>query len=470
IFYFYYLKPYSYFDKINIPGPKPKFIVGNLWDTVYARRHLCLTDHVKKYGKIFGLYYGRKPIIHVADPDIAYEILVKQSENFINRIKFGPTSKQPVGLIDARDVTWKHARESLTPLFSPNKLKAMSHFANEASSNLLEKVLHKIDNDDDTINVRELFYSTAMDMSLSSLFGVKPNEEKKIELQTHINNFLGGIRRPISVLFFALPNIYRFLSLFIAYKQVKGIIKASSMLREIVTARRRELDQGLSTRTDMLKLVIEAEHKEKISDFDIVQHCFTFLIGGYDTTASNLTFIAFALATNPDVQDKVIEEIDQYCPDEDNLNYNDIQKLDYLEMTINEAFRYFSAGYISLREAKSDCVINGVQFPKGVGIAIAVKAIHEDPDIWENPDKFDPQRFSADQKSKRHPCHFLPFSDGPRKCIGNRLGMMNLKLILVRLLQQVKFEVANQTENPLPTIVIFTAIPENPVILKVVRR
>ncbi|EDV18890.1 uncharacterized protein TRIADDRAFT_34491 [Trichoplax adhaerens] len=139
-------------------------------------------------------------------------------------------------------------------------------------------------------------------------------------------------------------------------------------------------------------------------------------------------------------------------------------------MVLNETLRYYSPGYINLREAKEDCTIRGVRFPKGVGVAIAVKAIHEDPDVWENPDKFDPERFSPEANANRHPCHFLPFSEGPRKCIGIRLGWMNMKLILARLLQRVKFDVAKETEIPLPTVIQFTVVPENPVYLKIVHR
>lgn len=468
--YYYYIKPYSYFDKLNIPGPKPRYIFGNLLDSKYGYRHLRLNDYIKKYGKVIGLYYGQIPIIHVADPDIVHEILVKQSDHFLNRINLVPSFERPVGLMEARDDDWKNARTSLSPLFSPNKLKIISQFANDASSNLLTKILEHTEQNNNVLDMKKLFYDSAMEMSLTSFFGIQPTEKKKEEFEAAFSDFMKGLSRSFSAWSIALPKVFIFFSIFFARKQVLGIMKTFSILQQIVKTRRQELEQGVVTRTDMLKLIIEAEHKEKITDRDTVQHCFTFLVGGYDTTASTLTYVAFSLATNPDVQDKLIEEIDQYCPDESNLTYSDMQKLTYMDMVVNETLRYFSPGYVNLREARNDCTIQGIRFPKGVGVAIAVQAIHDDPEIWQNPERFDPERFSTEAKSKRHPCHFLPFSDGPRKCIGLRMGIMNMKLILTRLLQRIKFEVAKETEIPLPTVVQFTVAPENPVNLKIVRR
>ncbi|EDV25744.1 Cytochrome P450 3A14 [Trichoplax sp. H2] len=468
--YHYYVKPYSYFDKFNIPGPKPKYIFGNLFDSSYGHRHRCLNKYFKKYGKVVGLFYGQIPIIHVADIDIVSEILLKQSDKFLNRVNLVPSFDRPVGLMEARDEDWKNARTSLTPLFSPTKLKAMSQFANNAGFNLLNKILENTELRSAVLDMKKLFYSTAMEMSLTSMFGIEADEKKRDEFEAGFSDFITGLARPFSAWSIALPKVFILLSVFFARKQVFGIVKTHSILQQIIKTRRQELQQGVTTRTDMLKLVIEAEHKDKITDRDIVQHCFTFLVGGYDTTAATLTYAVFSLATNPDVQDKLIEEIDQHCPDVSNLTYNDVQKLTYMDMVLNETLRYYSPGYINLREAKEDCTIRGVRFPKGVGVAIAVKAIHEDPDVWENPDKFDPERFSPEANANRHPCHFLPFSEGPRKCIGIRLGWMNMKLILARLLQRVKFDVAKETEIPLPTVIQFTVVPENPVYLKIVHR
>ena len=468
--YYYYVKPYSFFEKLNIPGPKPKYIFGNLLDSKYGYRHLRLNDYIKEYGKVVGLYYGQIPIIHIADPDIVHEILVKQSDQFLNRINLVPSFERPVGLMEARDEDWRNARTSLSPLFSPNKLKIMSQFANDAGSNLLCKILASIEQHNNVLDMKKLFYDAAMEMSLTSFFGIQATEKKREEFETGFSDFMKGLSRPFAAWSIALPKIFIFFSIFFARKQVLGIMKTFSILQQIVKTRRQELEQGVITRTDMLKLIIEAEHKEKITDQDTVQHCFTFLIGGYDTTASTLTYVAFLLATNPNIQEKLIEEIDQQCHDESDLTYAGIQKLTYMDMVVNETLRYFSPGYVNLREAKNDCIIQGIRFPKGVGVAIAVKAIHDDPAIWQNPEKFDPERFSSEAKANRHPCYFLPFSDGPRKCIGLRLGIMNMKLILTRLLQRVKFEVAKETEIPLPTVVQFTVAPENPVNLKVVHR
>ncbi|RDD37349.1 Cytochrome P450 3A41 [Trichoplax sp. H2] len=146
----------------------------------------------------------------------------------------------------------------------------------------------------------------------------------------------------------ALPTLMKYVEFLINHRRISAIINATRALRQIVADRRNEMPQ----------------------------------IGGYDTTASTLTFISYLLATHLQVQDRAIAEIDEKCPSDRSLTYESANSLTYISMIINETIGLFSPGYINLREAKEDFEINGVQIAKGIGLAVAVKAIQSDPELW----------------------------------------------------------------------------------------
>lgn len=476
LYYYQFTKPYSYFRKRGIAGPKPKIIFGNLLDyqNQFELRHESLSLNAQKYGKIYGYYYGKYPVLHISDVDMAKEVLLKQSKNFINRFSFTAASRKSVGLLQARDETWKNARESLSPLFSPANLKEMAAFTLKASQTLLQKMLEaSSQSPNNSIDVRRLFYNATMEASMASLFGIELDvQNHESQLQKELSTFIKSSADYSVAVSISLPAIMKYVGFLFNHRRLLALIKAVGILKQIVEERRQEILQtaGKNNRKDMLTLILKAEDNKKISTNDAVQHCLTFLVGGYDTTASTLCFVAHLLATHPRVQSRVLAEIDEKCPHENSLTYQNISKLTYMDMVINESIRIFSPGYINLREAKQDCWINGIEIAKGTGVAIAVKAIHEDPTLWPEPQKFIPERFSPDKITNHHCCSFLPFSEGPRGCIGRKLGLINLKLTLARLLQKLQFKISDKTEVPMPTITQFTLVPKNPVYLRIVPR
>lgn len=120
---------------------------------------------------------------------------------------------------------------------------------------------------------------------------------------------------------------------------------------------------------------------------------------------------------------------------------------------------------------KGDIVIKGTLIPKGFSIWIPIYAIHHDPEIWEDPEEFRPERFSKENRAYIRPVSWLPFGDGPRSCIGMRLALMEIKFALVRMLQEFKFETCPETEIP-PVLNTRSAFlsPPNGVKLQIVQR
>ncbi|KAJ8314181.1 hypothetical protein KUTeg_008742, partial [Tegillarca granosa] len=142
--------------------------------------------------------------------------------------------------------------------------------------------------------------------------------------------------------------------------------------------------------------------------------------------------------------------------------------LEYLDMFVLEVLRLWVPTVRFNRTSAKDKTLNGVHIPKGIEISVQQWVLHRDPEFWHDPYKFDPERFSKENKEKRHPYAYLPFGSGPRNCIGMKLALFKVKLAILGILQKFKFETTPETEVMVSPELMqeFLIKPKNGMILK----
>ncbi|XP_074395148.1 thromboxane-A synthase isoform X3 [Zonotrichia albicollis] len=138
-----------------------------------------------------------------------------------------------------------------------------------------------------------------------------------------------------------------------------------------------------------------------------------------------------------------------------------VQELPYLDMVIAETLRMYPPAFRFTREAAKDCVVLGQHIPAGAVIEIAVGHLHHNPEFWPEPEKFIPERFTEEAKKEQHPFAYLPFGAGPRGCLGMKMGLLETKMTLLRILQKFKFKTCPETEIPLQLKSKATLGPKN---------
>jgi cytochrome P450 family 3 subfamily A len=151
---------------------------------------------------------------------------------------------------------------------------------------------------------------------------------------------------------------------------------------------------------------------------EILAQAILFLLAGYETTASTLTLITYNLACHPEIQEKLIEEVDKCIERHGGVNYESVFDNEYLDMVIEETMRMYPPATRIDRVCSKDFEFEGIKIPKGQLVTIPIWAIHHDPEIYPDPYKFDPERFNQENKTKRVNEAFIPFGNGPRSCIG----------------------------------------------------
>ncbi|GFR07462.1 cytochrome P450 3A8 [Trichonephila clavata] len=191
---------------------------------------------------------------------------------------------------------------------------------------------------------------------------------------------------------------------------------------------------------------------KKLSLNELVGQCVIFFLAGYDTTASTLSFASYLLALNPGIQDKLYNELREVLQKhKGELTYEALQDMKYLDNVISETLRLYPPATRLERLAETDCKLGdtGITIPKGMMISIPNYALHHDPKLFPDPEKFDPDRFSAEERAKRDPNAYLPFGAGPRNCVGMRFALMEIKICLAYAVTNFEFFKCSETQVPL---------------------
>ncbi|CAF1466091.1 unnamed protein product [Adineta steineri] len=171
--------------------------------------------------------------------------------------------------------------------------------------------------------------------------------------------------------------------------------------------------------------------KRTLNDKEILSQALTFMVAGYETTSALISFFFYIMATHQKVQKKLYIEIRQELG-EDEITYEKINQLSYLDMVISETLRLYPPFIRFDRVASAPYELGIYHLPKGSVISVPVYPIHHDPITWPNPEEFIPERFLPTEKAKRHPMTYLPFGYGPRNCIAMRFALLKTKVAIVK--------------------------------------
>jgi cytochrome P450 len=230
-------------------------------------------------------------------------------------------------------------------------------------------------------------------------------------------------------LWLPLPNHRRFL---VARRTLDRIVYG------FIQGRRRSgVDSG-----DLLSMLLathDEETGEGMSDEQIRDEVMTIFLAGHETTALALTWTFYLLSTHPDVAHRHREEVGKVLSGRA-PTVDDLPRLPFNRMVVDEAMRLYPPAWIFARMPVSDDVVGGYHLPRGVNVFLSSYITHRHPEFWENPEGFDPERFSPERSAGRPRYAYFPFGGGPRQCIGNNFALMEAQLILATIVQRFRLD------------------------------
>lgn len=424
-----------------------------------------------------------RPIYVLRDPELYKHIAIKNFDSFVDhRFIIEPQMDSLMGntLFLMRGERWRKMRTTLTPAFTGSKMRHMFELvrecAVEAKNFLLETQFCSV-GDESSVEITDFYSRVTNDTIASCAFGLKINSltdrhneffETGSTMQ-HLNSLKSFVR--IWCLR-AFPWLCKKMHIEFVDSKIRKVF--SNLVLQNIELRR----VNKIVRPDLIDLLVNAKSGSMWSDDEIISQAFVFFLAGFDTTMWVLTALTYELALNPDIQARLISDIEDIEKNLDNkpITYDDLNKIKYLDMIVMEVLRIHSPAVIIDRLcSKHFHLTDGekvdVHFQKGDHIWVPIYCFHHNPKYFPNPETFNPERFSDQNRKNIEPGYYVPFGIGPRACIGGRFALMEVKLIIYYMLTQFTFRSSSQTEIPMKIKSSpFGLSPRNGLVLSIKRR
>ncbi|XP_003224466.2 cytochrome P450 4B1 [Anolis carolinensis] len=439
------------------PLPPTHWLYGHVHKMSPEEEFLTTAAWAEKYPQCHQLWFGQfLYALYINHPEYAKAVFSKNDPKVL--LVYGfliPWIGK--GLLILNGPKWQQHRKLLTPGFHYDILKPYINVMVESVKQMLD-ILEKQVSKDSTASV-EIFKHVSL-MTLDTI--MKCAFSNKSNCQTERDNAYIKAVYDLTYLFDQrlksplLHNDFTFQfssqgrrfynACKIAHHHTDNVIRE----RKESLKNEKELEKILKKRRlDFLDILICAkdENGNSLSDEDLRAEVDTFMFEGHDTTASGISWLFYCMAQNPEHQQRCREEITELLGKEGHIQWDDLGKMPYVTMCVKESLRLYPPVYQIGRELNVPVTFpDGRTIPKGIFVILGINTLHRNPEVWENPEVFDPLRFSPENSSRRHPFAYLPFAAGPRNCIGQQFAMNELKIALALTL--LRFELLPDNSQP----------------------
>lgn len=446
----------TYWSRKNINGPSNWLPFQELLSIRKKPFNELQYENYKKYNKVWGGHSGFNKFIVVGEPELIKNVLVKDFANFqsLTSNRSG-NSVESKFLTQLKGAEWKRVRTIVATTFTSQKLKLIFQLM-KICNKIGFAELRKISETSQKFDPKIFWGQYVIDIIAKCCFATDLNtfESPDNIFLTHCKNaFSFNLSR--LVFFSLLPK--KLLNYFkVSFMQQKSLSFFSQVVSHILKSR--EENPSLKV-NDFIQLLADSQseeilddnenrddHKKKLSKNEVIANCVIFILAGYETSSTLLSFASYELAKNSEFQDKLFEEVSQADIDD----YQQLNELPYLDAVIKESLRLYPPA-ITLMRVCSKCKLGGsIPLDDRTIVQIPIFSIHRDPDNFENPDTFNPDRFLPPYVDKIKPYTYLPFGGGPRICVGMRFALVNAKLALATLIKN--FRIYRTDETPLQPI------------------
>jgi cytochrome P450 len=339
------------------------------------------------------------------------------------------------GLVTSEGDFWKRQRRIENPAFHRERIARFADTMTRCADEMINAWEPRLTADEPFDVAREMMQVTLRIIGLTMLStdveGQAASVAQALDVIVHVTiaRVFGVFKLPLA---FPTPENLRFR-------------RAGAALDRIVNriiAERHETREG--EKGDLLSMLMSARDPqtgEGMSDLQLRDEVMTIFLAGHETTANALSWTLYALATHPEIEQRVRDELAEVVGDRP-VVLADLPKLRLLERSLLESMRLHPPVWTIARSAIGEDVIGGYRIPAGTWIFLSSYLNHRDPRFWPEPERFDPDRFLPEVEATRPKGAYFPFAIGPRKCIGETLAMLEARLILSRILQRTRLRLA----------------------------
>jgi len=424
------------------PGPDGEPFFGS--SRRYARdpfRFLSACEQA--YGDVVQFDFGPMATYLVTDPEDIEQVLVSDADLFGK-----PSFVQALGdllgkgLLLSEGQTWRDQRQLAAPAF---KMDRLTGFADDIVTHSDEMLADWTDGSE--VDIEQKMTQVTLAVIVDLMLGTDLNDRRVRTIREALEPL--GARFEPDPIRSAAPE---WLPMPGDSEYRQAVETMESVIDDIVTERRGTQGDAATGESpdDLLSILLRAQERGEQSDRQIRDEVMTILLAGHDTTALTLTYTWYLLSQHPDAERRVHAEVDEVVGD-NRPTMADVAQLDYVQRVIDESMRLYPPVYTMFREPRQPVEVGGYQIPDDASIMISQWAMHRSERYWDEPDVFDPDRWTRDVDRPRFT--YFPFGAGPRHCIGKHLATLEAKLIVARTAQQHSLEYTREREPELrPTL------------------
>ncbi|XP_072763800.1 cytochrome P450 9e2-like [Anoplolepis gracilipes] len=472
--YYYFFKHLNFFEKHGIPHKMSFPLVGS---TLFRRESAA--ELVKSLydlspdAKYVGMYDLSRPVIVLRDPELIKSIALKHFDMFMDHLSFIDETQDSIfgkNPFVLRGDKWREVRYTLSPAFTSSKMKSMFKLMSDCGADFVN-YLTKLPTEKRIMEMKDIFTKYTSDLIATCAFGISVDSMTNPKNKFYVYAKEATNFNTIAFLKFRIFRSLPWLARIIKLKFIREEI--ANFFRDLIKTTIRTRDENGIIRPDILQLMMENRGKDGKTEWtidDMVAQAFIFFFGGFDSSSQLMCFVAHEIAINQDIQERLQNEIDEVLEKTNGqISYEAINNMEYLNAVIEETLRknpiVLALDRLCLKDFELPSTLPGKKpfiIKKGYGIWIPVYGLHHDPQYFEEPEKFNPERFRGEQKKNSLNCGaYLPFGLGPRMCIGNRFALLETKVLLFHLLARCDLKPCEKTSIPLKfSKVGFTLSPE----------
>ncbi|XP_026824662.1 cytochrome P450 4C1-like [Ooceraea biroi] len=394
------------------------------------------------------------PIIFVFKPEFIQPILTST----VNLDKgIGYTFTKPVlgeGLITSAGTQWLHDRKLITPTFHISILNKYAITISEKTKILIKCLEREIErNSGNAIDIVPFIAKVTLDITCDTAMGMD------LRFQEVENEFESAMHRGLQLLFerlfqpwFWIDWLYYLTS---SGREYKSLINIFHKFSNEIILKKKALRQSQSNHISInnedefhiaarkkkafLDLLLDENEKtdNPLSDDQLQAQVHTFLLASQDTTAAAIIWTLFLLGNNLEHQEKLHEELEKHFQDSETLaDGTKLSQLKYLDRVIKETLRLYPSVPVISRTLTENVKIGDYMLPQNIEVVLSLIVIHRNPEFWPDPTKFDPDRFLPENTKARNQYAYIPFSAGPRNCIGQKFALLVIKTLLTAILRK----------------------------------
>lgn len=395
--------------------------------------------------------------------DIIGHIFQKNHKNYMKTVVVRDTVRKEIGngLVSSNGEYWLAQRRAIQPGFHKQRLEGIARIMVEEINDYMDNVLDVYVETNQEFDLVDEMTKLAFKTITKSVFGQTVEDEKLDTIGETISNsheyIMNQTRKPYLKPWYYVNGDYS------ENKRLKKM--RDDTIIDFIEDRKRSGEKV----DDLLDMLLETEYEDgsKMSNQQLLDETVGLLVAGHETSAVTMTWILYLLSEHPEVENKLLNSVLENLGDKD-PKFEDVRGLGYALQIIEESMRMYPTVWFMDREPLEDDEVAGVKIKKGEDVGAFIYGLHRNPAYWENPDTFDPNRFSAENKKKHTPNSFFPFGGGPRMCIGRNFAQMEMQFVLAMLIK--RYKIVLSPDQDVDFKVLFTLCPKDGIKVKVQKR